>query len=120
MNDSPRQRRGGLLPLGALFAVGAYLYALSLGDHEVTNYLHGRFCSDSLPAICRVIAYHDDVFSDVIFLTGFTLLNTMVMLPRFQFLTDRAPRLWDSVVITVNALWGPDHRHRPAPRLCPP
>ncbi|WP_409467905.1 hypothetical protein [Streptomyces sp. HC307] len=71
----------------------------------VTNCLHGRFCSESLPAICRVVAFHDDVFSDVVFLAGFTLLNTTVMVTQFLFPTDRSPRLWDNVLITVNALF---------------
>ncbi|WEP00818.1 hypothetical protein A6P39_042375 (plasmid) [Streptomyces sp. FXJ1.172] len=105
VNDSRCRRRGGLLPLGVLFAAGAYVYALSLGDHEVTNYLHGRFCAESLPEICRVVAFNDDVFSDVVFLTGFTLLNTMLMLTQFRFPADRAPRPWDNVLITVNALF---------------
>ncbi|MFE1199010.1 hypothetical protein ACFW6E_40835 [Streptomyces olivaceoviridis] len=72
VRDARSPRRGGLLALGALFTAGAYLYALSLGDHEVTNYLHGRFCSESLPPICRVVAFDDDVFSDAVFLAGFT------------------------------------------------
>ncbi|MGW0515013.1 hypothetical protein ACWC4C_23245 [Streptomyces olivaceoviridis] len=72
VRDARPRRRGGLLALGALFTADAYLYALSLGDHEVTNYLHGRFCSESLPPICRVVAFDDDVFSDAVFLAGFT------------------------------------------------
>ncbi|MEU6602821.1 hypothetical protein [Streptomyces flaveolus] len=105
VRDARPRRRGGLLALGALFTAGAYLYALSLGDHEVTNHLHGRFCSESLPSICRVVAFNDDVFSDAVFLAGFTLLNTTIMLAQFLFPTDRAPRPWDNVLITVNALF---------------
>ncbi|MGW2836570.1 hypothetical protein ACWCWD_02065 [Streptomyces sp. NPDC001493] len=103
--DSRHRRPRVAIALGALFTAGAYVYALSLGDHEITNYLHGRFCSESLPAICRVIAYNDDVFSDVVFLTGFTLLNTMLMLTQFLFPTDRAPRRWDDVLTALNALF---------------
>ncbi|MFE7403521.1 hypothetical protein [Streptomyces sp. NPDC057557] len=105
VTDSRHRRHGATVALGTLFTTGAYVYALGLGDHEITNYLHGRFCSESLPAICRVVAYNDDVFSDVVFLTGFTLLNTTVMLTQFLFPTDRAPRRWDNVLITVNALF---------------
>ncbi|MFJ7495097.1 hypothetical protein ACIQZB_28635 [Streptomyces sp. NPDC097727] len=105
VSDSRRRWRGATLALGVLFTAGAYVYALSLGDHEVTNYLHGRFCSDSLPPICRIVAYNDDVFSDVVFLAGFTLLNVTVMVTQFLFPTDRAPRLWDNVLIAVNALF---------------
>ncbi|GGM18458.1 hypothetical protein GCM10010129_73300 [Streptomyces fumigatiscleroticus] len=105
VNDSRRRRRGTSHVLGVLFTTGAYVYALSLGDHEITNYLHGRFCSDSLPAICRVVAFNDDVFSDVVFLAGFTLLNITLMLTQFLFPTDRAPRPWDNVLLCVNALF---------------
>ncbi|WP_308429091.1 hypothetical protein [Streptomyces brasiliensis] len=105
VNDSPHRRRGAPLALGVLFTAGAYVYALSLGDHEITNYLHGRFCSESLPTICRVVAFNDDVFSDVVFLAGFTLLNTTLMVTQLLFPTDRAPRPWDNVLITVNALF---------------
>ncbi|GAA3478280.1 hypothetical protein [Streptomyces yanii] len=105
VDDSPRRRRGASFALGGLFTAGVYVYALGLGDHEITNYLHGRFCSDSLPAICRVVAFNDDVFSDAFFVTRFTLLNTTVMLTQSLFPTDRAPRPWDNVLITVNALF---------------
>ncbi|MGW0515014.1 hypothetical protein ACWD1W_38385 [Streptomyces olivaceoviridis] len=33
------------------------------------------------------------------------MLNTTVMLAQFLFPTDRAPRAWDNVLITVNALF---------------
>ncbi|MFH8625904.1 hypothetical protein ACH4A8_29130 [Streptomyces vietnamensis] len=105
VHDSRRRRRGAVPVLGILFTTGAYVYALSLGDHEVTNYLHGRFCSDGLPPVCRIVAYHDDVFSDLVYLAGFTLLNVVVMLTQFLFPTERVPRRWDDVLITVNALF---------------
>ncbi|MFE9356583.1 hypothetical protein ACFYPB_21010 [Streptomyces olivaceoviridis] len=98
VRDARPRRRGGLLALGALFTAGAYLYALSLGDHEVTNYLHGRFCSESLPPVCRVVAFNDDVFSDAVFLAGFTLLNTTVMLRR-----DSGVRAGPAVVLAPAA-----------------
>ncbi|MFF4763393.1 hypothetical protein [Streptomyces sp. NPDC001292] len=105
VHDSHRRRRRASFALGALFTTGVYVYGLSLGDHEITNYLHGRFCSQSLPTICRIVAYNDDVFSDVVFLVGFTLLNTVVMVTQFLFPTDRSPRRWDNVLIGVNALF---------------
>jgi len=105
VHDSGQRRRGASFALGALFTTGVYVYGLSLGDHEITNYLHGRFCSQSLPTICRIVAFNDDVFSDMVFLAGFTLLNTMVMVTQFLFPTDRVPRLWDNVLLGVNALF---------------
>ncbi|MET7694958.1 hypothetical protein ABZT06_44850 [Streptomyces sp. NPDC005483] len=103
-NGSKRWGKG-LLALGALFTAGTYLYALSFGNHEITNYLHGRFCSASFPPMCEIVAFNDDVFSDVVFLTGFTLLNVTVMLAQALFPTDRAPLAWDNALLTVNALF---------------
>lgn len=105
VRDSPRRRPGAPLTLSVMFTAGVYLYGLSLGDHEITNYLHGRFCSQSLPEICRIVAFNDDVFSDVVFLAGFTVLNTVVMVTQLLFPTDRTPRPWDNVLIVVNALF---------------
>lgn len=105
VHDSRVRRRGATFVLGALFTVGVYLYGLSLGDHEITNYLHGRFCSRSLPQICRIVAFNDDVFSDLVFLAGFTVLNTMVMVTQFLFPADRALRPLDNVLLVVNALF---------------
>ncbi|MEV7077903.1 hypothetical protein AB0N88_05055 [Streptomyces sp. NPDC093516] len=105
VQNGPKRRGRGLLALGALFTAGTYLYALSFGDHEITNYLHGRFCSASFPPICQIVAFNDDVFSDVVFLTGFTLLNVAVMLAQLFFPTDRAPLAWDNALLTVNALF---------------
>ncbi|MGW5565551.1 hypothetical protein ACWEWD_19275 [Streptomyces tendae] len=102
---SNRSRSGASSALGVLFVTGAYLYALSLGDHEVTNLLHGRFCSDSAQALCRVVAFHDDVFSDVLFLGGFTVLNVTVMLTQVLFPHPRPPRPRDTVLLSVNALF---------------
>src|SRR5215471_16874965 len=43
--DSP-QRNGALhRALGVAFIIGVSVYAGSYGEHEVTNYLHERFCA---------------------------------------------------------------------------
>ncbi|MEU6206198.1 hypothetical protein ABZ814_21755 [Micromonospora musae] len=33
--------------IGPAFVAGPYLCAVGYGDHEVTNYLNGRFCPDT-------------------------------------------------------------------------
>ena len=67
--------------LNLTFIVGIYLLAASYGDHEVTNYLHTRFClQDSSSDLCRIIIFNDDEFSHWIFFLGFVLMNSAIML----------------------------------------
>src|SRR5512132_2601414 len=68
--NSP-QREGRMHIAGNLiFIVGLYLLAASYGDHEVTNYLHQRFCAtEATSDLCRIIIFNDDEFSHWIFFT---------------------------------------------------
>ncbi len=72
--------------LNLLFIIGVYLLAASYGDHEVTNYLHHRFClpDDGTP-LCRIVIFNDDEFSHWVFFTGFVLINVGVMLYHIVF-----------------------------------
>jgi hypothetical protein len=65
--------------LDLTFVVGAWLYAAGYGDHETTNYLHERFCPDTTGDLCRIVAYHDDTFSHLLFFAGFILLAVVIM-----------------------------------------
>ena len=59
--------------LDLAFIASVYLLAVSYGDHEVTNYLHIRFCPDPVSSpICRIIAFNDDDFGHWLFFAGFT------------------------------------------------
>ena len=72
--------------LNLLFIVGVYLLAASYGDHEVTNYLHVRFCEpDDGSTLCRIVIFNDDEFSHWVFFTGFVLINAGVMLYQVIF-----------------------------------
>lgn len=78
--------------LNLLFIIGVYLLAASYGDHEVTNYLHQRFCLpdngaivEQLSALCRIVIFNDDEFSHWVFFTGFVLINVGVMLYQIVF-----------------------------------
>jgi len=63
-----------------VFIVGLYLTAASYGDHEVTNYLHIRFClEDSTSDLCRIVIFNDDEFSHWVFFTGFTMVNAAIL-----------------------------------------
>jgi len=44
--DSPQREGRAHIAWNLVFIVGLYLTAASYGDHEVTNYLHVRFCLD--------------------------------------------------------------------------
>jgi hypothetical protein len=68
--------RPGIWWHGLLLLVSVYLLAAGYGDHEVTNYLHQRFCPDAgapaaLERLCDVVVYNDDDFSHLVFFAGF-------------------------------------------------
>ncbi len=70
----------GRLTLGIIFMVGLYLLAASYGTHEVTNYLHVRFCSpEDTSRLCEIIVFNDDDFSHWVFFAGFVLMNMALL-----------------------------------------
>jgi hypothetical protein len=74
------------LALNLTFIVGLYLLAASYGDHEITNYLHIRFCPDGETSdLCRIIIFNDDEFSHWVFFAGFVLINAALMLLQLLF-----------------------------------
>jgi hypothetical protein len=74
------------LALSLAFIVGTYLLAASYGDHEVTNYLHARFCAeDTASDLCRIVIFNDDEFSHWVFFAGFVLINVALMLLQVLF-----------------------------------
>lgn len=63
-----------------VFIVGVYLTAVSYGIHEVTNYLHVRFCLDDPSGdLCRIIIFNDDEFSHWLFFAGFIMVNAAIL-----------------------------------------
>ncbi len=85
--DSPAREGRSHLAINLVFVVGVYLLAASYGDHEVTNYLHFRFClDDSTSDLCRIVIFSDDEFSHWVFFTGFVLMNAALL-----FLQDLFP-----------------------------
>lgn len=78
--DSPVREGRGHLAVNLVFIVGVYLLASSYGDHEVTNYLHVRFClNDPASDLCRIVIFNDDEFSHWVFFTGFTMMNAALL-----------------------------------------
>ncbi|MEO6082501.1 MAG: hypothetical protein ABIQ18_05275 [Umezawaea sp.] len=102
---SDRPRTSAHRALDVVFVVGAYLYASSYGSHEVTNYLHERFCWTSTTDLCRIIGYNDDGFSHYLFFAGFIVLNLVVMLTQAVSPDDRPSSALDNVLVVVNALF---------------
>ncbi len=74
------------LTLNLAFIVGVYVLGVSYGAHEVTNYLHVRFCSDgAIDDLCRIIIFNDDDFSHWLFFAGFVLMNAALLLLQIIF-----------------------------------
>jgi hypothetical protein len=78
--DSPARDGRTHMIINLVFIVGIYLLASSYGDHEVTNYLHVRFClEDTVSDLCRIVIFNDDEFSHWIFFTGFVMMNAALL-----------------------------------------
>lgn len=78
--DAPAREGGSHLTWNLVFIIGLYLTAASYGDHEVTNYLHQRFCAtDTTSDLCRIVIFNDDEFSHWVFFTGFIMVNAAIL-----------------------------------------
>jgi hypothetical protein len=74
--DSPAREGRAHIAWNLVFIIGLYLLGAGYGDHEVTNYLHHRFCLDETTSdLCRIIIFNDDEFSHWVFFTGFVMVN---------------------------------------------
>ncbi len=94
------------LTLNLTFIIGLYLLAASYGDHEVTNYLHTRFClQDNSSDLCRIIIFNDDQFSHWIFFLGFVLMNVAIMLYPLIFPYQGTVTRWDTILLVINGLF---------------
>lgn len=104
--DSP-SREGRLhMALNLVFITGLYLTAASYGDHEVTNYLHQRFCADDTTSdLCRIVIFNDDEFSHWIFFAGFVMVNAAILFLQTLF-PQRGPiTRTDMALLALNALF---------------
>jgi hypothetical protein len=78
--DSPVREGRAHMAWNLVFIIGLYLTAASYGDHEVTNYLHARFClNDTTSDLCRIVIFNDDEFSHWVFFTGFIMVNVAIL-----------------------------------------
>jgi len=89
-----------------VFIVGLYLLAASYGDHEVTNYLHQRFCgTDTTSDLCRIVIFNDDEFSHWIFFTGFVMVNAAILFMQDLFPHRERITNIDFALLALNALF---------------
>lgn len=104
--DAPARESKTHIAWNLVFIVGLYLLAASYGNHEVTNYLHQRFCErDPTSDLCRIVIFHDDEFSHWIFFLGFVMANIAILFiqkifPHRQKITGR-----DMALLGINALF---------------
>lgn len=104
--DSPAREKGAHIAWNLVFIVGLYLTAASYGDHEVTNYLHARFCLDDTTSdLCRIVIFNDDEFSHWIFFTGFTMVNAALLFLQNLFPHRESLTGGDVALLIFNALF---------------
>jgi hypothetical protein len=104
--DSPQRESRPHIAWNLVFIVGLYLLAASYGDHEVTNYLHQRFCAtDTTSDLCRIIIFNDDEFSHWIFFTGFVMGNVAILFIQNLFPHRGKITNADLALLGLNALF---------------
>jgi hypothetical protein len=92
--------------LAVVFVAGVYVLGASYGDHEVTNYLHTRFCAvDTTSDLCRIVIFNDDEFSHWLFFTGFTVVNAVLLFWQVAFPYAGRLSRRDALFLGLNALF---------------
>ena len=103
--DGPAREGSRHRLLSLTFVVGVYLLGAGYGAHEVTNYLHARFCADGAGDLCRIVAFNDDEFSHWLFFTGFVLVNVALLLIQDLFPAQQPPGRADSLLLVANGFF---------------
>ncbi len=104
--DSPAREGRAHLTLNLIFIVGLYFLGASYGDHEMTNYLHTRFClQDTASDLCRIVIFNDDEFSHWVFFTGFVMVNAALLFLQVVFPYKGALTGGDIALLIFNALF---------------
>ncbi len=89
-----------------VFFAGVYLTALSYGFHEMTNYLHVRFCDpDPGGDLCRIIIFNDDEFSHWLFFAGFIMANAAILFLQILFPHQGKISGGDIALLLLNSLF---------------
>lgn len=104
--DSPDREGRTHMAWNLVFMIGLYLTAVSYGDHEVTNYLHQRFCAtDTTSDLCRIVIFNDDEFSHWVFFAGFVMVNAAILFLQNLFTYRGNISNGDIALLVLNALF---------------
>lgn len=104
--DSPAREGRWHLSLNLTYIIGLYLLAASYGAHEVTNYLHVRFClTNETSDLCRIVIFNDDEFSHWLFFTGFVLVNAALLFLQIVFPYRGQVTRQDWIFLALNGLF---------------
>jgi hypothetical protein len=104
--DTPAREGRAHITWNLVFIAGLYLLGVSYGDHEVTNYLHQRFCLDDTTSdLCRIVIFNDDEFSHWVFFTGFVMVNAALLFLQNIFPQRGQPTGADIGLLSFNALF---------------
>ena len=104
--DSPALEGTAHLIWNLVFIIGLYLTAASYGAHEVTNYLHQRFCATDISSdLCRIVIFNDDEFSHWVFFIGFVMVNAAILFLQDLFPYQGKISMADIVLLALNALF---------------
>ena len=104
--DSPQRESKPHIAWNLVFIVGLYLLAASYGNHEVTNYLHQRFCAtETASDLCRIVIFNDDEFSHWVFFTGFVMVNAAILFVQNLFPHREGITNTDFALLALNALF---------------
>lgn len=103
---SPAREGRAHMVWNLVFITGLYLTAASYGNHEVTNYLHQRFCeTDTTSDLCRIVIFNDDEFSHWVFFAGFVMVNMAILFLQQIFPHKGEISSTDSILLSLNALF---------------
>jgi len=104
--NSPAREGRAHTAWNLVFIIGLYLTAASYGDHEVTNYLHQRFCAtDTTSDLCRIVIFNDDEFSHWVFFTGFIMVSAAILFLQNLFPHKENVSGADVGLLLLNALF---------------
>jgi hypothetical protein len=104
--NSPAREGSARTTWNLIFIIGVFITAVSYGIHEVTNYLHVRFClEDTTSDLCRIVIFNDDEFSHWLFFAGFTMVNAAILFIQDLFPHREGLSSTDVGILLLNSLF---------------
>ena len=104
--NSPAREGGAHTAWNLVFIVGVFITAVSYGFHEMTNYLHVRFClEDATSDLCRIVIFNDDEFSHWLFFAGFIMVNAAILFLQIVFPHQEEVKGGDVALLLINSLF---------------